>query len=69
MLKSICPGATKRYRMPKFTDHRPKLDKATVQRHFPEWDHGGKGHHRRRSNKSQRAAFESNYEQINWSKK
>ena len=55
--------------MPKFTDHRPKLDKATVQRHFPEWDHGGKGHHRRRSNRSQRAAFESNYEQINWSKK
>ena len=55
--------------MPKFTDHRPKLDKATAERYFPNWTHGGKGQHRRRTNASQRAAFESNYEQINWSKK
>ena len=55
--------------MPKFIDHRPKLDKATAERHFPNWTHGGKGQHRRRTNASQRASFESNYEQINWSKK
>ena len=45
-------------------DHRNKLDKETVNRHFPEWDHGGKGSHARRYNPASNAAYQSNYDRI-----
>jgi len=45
-------------------DHRHKLPKETANRHFPEWDHGGKGSHARRYNPASNAAYQSNYDRI-----
>jgi len=45
-----------------------KLDKATQSRHFPEFN-GGKGSHARKSTKSSRESFKSNYDEIDWSYK
>lgn len=45
-------------------DMRHTLDKSTVNRHFPEYDHGGKGAHQRRSTKSSRDAYSVGYDRI-----
>jgi hypothetical protein len=42
-----------------------KLDKETRDRHFPE-KNGGKGSQARKSTKSSREAFKSNYDNIKW---
>jgi hypothetical protein len=38
-------------------DMRHKLDKKTADRHFPEWSHGGKGDHARKSSRLQGSIF------------
>ena len=49
-------------------DHRPKLSKADQQKHFPEWDHGGKGHRPRSrgrlNKKTSLSDFEENWDRI-----
>ena len=44
-----------------------KLDKATQNRHFPEFD-GGKGSHPRSSTKETREVYKDNFDAIDWSK-
>ena len=45
-------------------DMRHTLSKNDASRHFPEWDHGGKGAHQRRSTKSSRNAYSAGYDRI-----
>ena len=45
-------------------DNRHKLDKETVNRHFPEYDHGGKGSHARRYNSASKSAYAEGYDSI-----
>jgi len=45
-------------------DMRHKLDKETAERHFPNWTHGGKGQHARKSTAQSRAAFRDNWDRI-----
>jgi hypothetical protein len=45
-------------------DNRHKLDKETVNRHFPEYDHGGKGSHARRYNSASKSAYAEGYDRI-----
>ena len=45
-------------------DSRHKLDKETAGRHFPEWDHGGKGAHARRYNAASKSAYVEGWERI-----
>jgi hypothetical protein len=45
-------------------DMRHTLDKKTASRHYPEWEHGGKGQHPRRSTKSSRDAYSVGYDRI-----
>lgn len=45
-------------------DHRHKLPKETANRHFPEWDHGGKGSHARRYNLASNAAYQAGWDNI-----
>jgi stalled ribosome alternative rescue factor ArfA len=45
-------------------DMRHKLDKKTADRHFPEWSHGGKGSHARKSSTDSRAAYSANWDRI-----
>ena len=44
-----------------------KLDKATQNRHFPEFD-GGKGSHPRSSTRETREVYKDNFDAIDWSK-
>jgi len=43
----------------------PKLDKETVDRHFPETN-GGKGNRKGKGTKEDRKNFKDNYGQIDW---
>jgi stalled ribosome alternative rescue factor ArfA len=45
-------------------DMRHKLDKKTADRHFPEWSHGGKGSHARKTTTDSRAAYSANWDRI-----
>jgi hypothetical protein len=45
-------------------DYRHKLDKKTADRHFPNWSHGGKGDHARKSSTDSRAAYSANWDRI-----
>ena len=45
-------------------DYRHKLDKKTADRHFPEWSHGGKGSHARKTTTDSRAAYSANWDKI-----
>ena len=45
-------------------DMRHKLDKKTADRHFPNWSHGGKGSHARKSSTDSRAAYLANWDKI-----
>ena len=45
-------------------DMRHKLDKKTADRHFPEWSHGGKGSHARKTTTDSRAAYLANWDKI-----
>jgi hypothetical protein len=45
-------------------DNRHKLDKETVNRHFPEYDHGGKGSHARRYNSASKSAYADGWDRI-----
>jgi stalled ribosome alternative rescue factor ArfA len=45
-------------------DMRHKLDKKTADRHFPEWSHGGKGSHARKTTTDSRAAYSANWDKI-----
>lgn len=41
-----------------------KLDKKTLNRHFPNKGHGGKGDHARKSTKESRQRYRDNYDKI-----
>jgi hypothetical protein len=43
-----------------------KLDKKTLNRHFPNKDHGGKGSHARISTQESRQKFLTGYDKIKW---
>ena len=45
-------------------DYRHKLDKKTADRHFPEWSHGGKGSHARKTTVESRAQYSANWDKI-----
>jgi hypothetical protein len=45
-------------------DMRHKLDKKTADRHFPNWSHGGKGDHARKSSVESRARYSANWDKI-----
>jgi len=45
-------------------DYRHKLDKKTANRHFPNWDHGGKGSHARKTTVESRAQYSANWDKI-----
>ena len=45
-------------------DSRHTLDKATANRHFPEYDHGGKGAHARRYNAASKSAYAEGWARI-----
>ena len=45
-------------------DIRHKLDKQTANRHFPEYDHGGKGSHARKYDSASKSAYSNNYDRI-----
>ena len=45
-------------------DMRHKLDKKTADRHFPNWSHGGKGDHARKSSTDSRARYSANWGKI-----
>ena len=45
-------------------DIRHKLDKQTANRHFPEYDHGGKGSHARKYDSASKSAYLDNYDRI-----
>jgi hypothetical protein len=45
-------------------DYRHKLDKKTADRHFPNWSHGGKGDHARKSSTDSRARYSANWDRI-----
>jgi len=45
-------------------DLRHKLDKKTADRHFPNWAHGGKGSHARKSSTDSRARYSANWDKI-----
>ena len=45
-------------------DYRHKLDKKTADRHFPEWSHGGKGSHARKTTVESRARYSANWDKI-----
>lgn len=45
-------------------DYRHKLDKKTADRHFPEWSHGGKGSHARKTTVESRARYSANWDRI-----
>lgn len=45
-------------------DMRHKLDKKTADRHFPEWSHGGKGSHARKTTTDSRARYSANWDKI-----
>tara|TARA_R100001369_G_scaffold13438_1_gene27800 strand:- start:186 stop:362 length:177 start_codon:yes stop_codon:yes gene_type:complete len=45
-------------------DNRHTLDKETVNRHFPEYDHGGKGSHARQYNSASKSAYADGWDRI-----
>ena len=45
-------------------DMRHTLDKKTADRHFPNWSHGGKGDHARKSSTDSRARYSANWDKI-----
>ena len=45
-------------------DMRHKLDKKTADRHFPNWSHGGKGDHARKTTVESRARYSANWDRI-----
>ena len=45
-------------------DIRHKLDKQTANRHFPEYDHGGKGSHARKYDSAAKSAYLDNYDRV-----
>jgi hypothetical protein len=45
-------------------DMRHKLDKKTADRHFPNWSHGGKGDHARKTTVESRAQYSANWDKI-----
>ena len=53
----LCIGAN-------HVDSRHKLDKETASRHFPEWDHGGKGSHARRYDSASKSAYAEGWARI-----